>query len=157
MYVGFLPIGGRDPPGFFMNLSSKTQYACLAMLELAQHYQLGEPMQARRIAQRHGIPPSFLVQILQDLKRAGLVTSVRGAAGGFLLSRPPENLSLAELLDVVEGPQDATCAASESPLAVVLTDICHELAAVRRERLEAISLADLLERSTVDSASMWYI
>ena len=72
-----------------MNLSSKTQYACLAMLELAQHHSLGEPVQVRRIAERHGIPAQFLVQIFQDLKRAGLVTSVRGAAGGYLLSRIP--------------------------------------------------------------------
>lgn len=127
------------------------------MLELAQHYQLGEPLQVRRIAERHDIPPSFLVQILQDLKRAGLVTSVRGAAGGFLLARAPEQLSLAELLDVVEGPHDTTCAASRSPLAALLTDICDELAAARRERLAAISLADLLERAAVGSADMWCI
>jgi Rrf2 family protein len=141
-----------------MNLSSKTQYACLAMLELAQHYSLGEPVQVRRIAERHGIPAQFLVQIFQDLKRAGLVTSVRGAAGGYLLARNPEELSLAELLDVVEGTHDTTCcAAGDSPLAAALTEVCHELAAVRRERLEAITLADLLERSAVGSPSMWYI
>jgi Rrf2 family protein len=141
-----------------MNLSSKTQYACLAMLELAQHYSLGEPVQVRRIAERQGIPSPFLVQILQDLKRAGLVTSVRGAAGGYLLARAPEELSLAELLDVVEGSHDATCcAAGESTFATVLTEVCHELAAVRRERLEAITLSDLLDRATVGSGEMWYI
>jgi Rrf2 family protein len=141
-----------------MNLSSKTQYACLAMLELAQHHSLGEPVQVRRIAQRHGIPSPFLVQIFQELKRAGLVTSVRGAAGGYLSVRPPEELSLAELLDVVEGPHDTTCcAAGDSPLAPVLTEVCHELAAARRERLEAITLADLLDRSALGSPSMWYI
>ena len=128
------------------------------MLELAQHHSLGEPVQVRRIAERHGIPAQFLVQIFQDLKRAGLVTSVRGAAGGYLLSRIPEALSLAELLDVVEGPHDSTCcAASESPLAAVLTEVCHDLAAVRRERLEAITLADLLDRAAVGSGEMWYI
>lgn len=141
-----------------MNLSSKTQYACLAMLELAQHHPQGEPVQVRRIAERHGIPSPFLVQILQDLKRAGLVTSVRGAAGGYLLARVPEELSLAELLDVVEGPQDTNCcAAGESALASVLTEVCHELAAFRRERLEAITLADLLDRASVGSGEMWYI
>jgi Rrf2 family protein len=128
------------------------------MLELAQHHSLGEPVQVRRIAERHGIPSPFLVQILQDLKRAGLVTSVRGAAGGYLMSRSPEELSLGELLDVVEGPEDTTCcAAGNSPLAPALTEICHELAAVRRERLEAITLADLLERAAIGSPSMWYI
>ena len=141
-----------------MNLSSKTQYACLAMLELAQHHSAGEPVQVRRIAERHGIPSPFLVQIFQDLKRAGLVTSIRGAAGGYLLSRSPEELTLAELLDVVEGHQQAACcAAADSPLAPVLTDVCQELAAARQERLEKITLADLLERSAVGSQAMWYI
>jgi Rrf2 family protein len=138
-----------------MNLSAKTEYACLAMLELAQHQATGEPVQVRRIAERHGIPSPFLVQIFQELKRAGLVTSVRGAAGGY---RPAEDLTLAELLDVVEGSgEPSPCAASDSPLAPVLTEVCHELAAVRRERLEAITLADLLERSAVELDPMWYI
>lgn len=141
-----------------MNLSSKCQYACLAMLELAQHHALGEPVQVRRIAERHGIPSSFLVQIFQDLKRAGLVTSIRGAAGGYLLSRIPEELTLADVLDVVEGPHEpAGCAAVESPLAPVLTEVCQELAAARRERLEAITLAELLDRAAITSHNMWYI
>ena len=128
-----------------MNLSSKTQYACLAMLELAQHHAVGEPVQVRRIAERHGI-------------RAGLATSVRGAAGGYLLARSPEELNLAEILDIVEGSNELTsCAASESPLAPVLTEVCHELANARRRRLEAITLADLLERSAVAADPMWYI
>jgi Rrf2 family protein len=128
------------------------------MLELAQHCSLGEPVQVRRIAERHRIPSPFLVQILQDLKRTGLVTSVRGAAGGYLLARPAEEVTLAELLDVIEGPQHASCcAAGESALASVLTEVCHELAALRRERLEAITLADLLDRAAVGSGEMWYI
>lgn len=141
-----------------MNLSAKTEYACLAMLELAQHQATGEPVQVRRIAERHSIPSPFLVQIFQELKRAGLVASVRGAAGGYRMLRAPEDLTLAELLDVVEGSGEPTpCAASDSPLAPVLTEVCHELAAVRRERLEAITLADLLERSAVELDPMWYI
>jgi Rrf2 family protein len=141
-----------------MNLSAKTEYACLAMLELAQHQATGEPVQVRRIAERHGIPSPFLVQIFQELKRAGLVTSVRGAAGGYRMLRAAEDLTLAELLDVVEGSGEPTpCAASDSPLAPVLTEVCHELAAVRRKRLEAITLADLLERSAVALDPMWYI
>jgi Rrf2 family transcriptional regulator, cysteine metabolism repressor len=141
-----------------MNLSAKTEYACLAMLELAQHQSTGEPVQVRRIAERHGIPSPFLVQIFQELKRAGLVTSVRGAAGGYRMLRPAEDLTLAELLDVVEGSgEPSPCAANDSPLSPVLTEVCQELAAVRRERLEAITLADLLERSAVALDPMWYI
>ena len=86
-----------------MRLSAKSEYACLAALELAQAYELREPVQTARIAGEHGIPARFLVQILLQLKRAGLVTSTRGAAGGYRLSRPPEEISLLDILEVTEG------------------------------------------------------
>ena len=69
-----------------MKLSAKTEYACLAMLEMAQQYGSGEPLQIRRIADEQGIPARFLVQILLQLKGAALVASTRGAAGGYRLS-----------------------------------------------------------------------
>ena len=72
-----------------MKISAKTEYACIAMLELAAQYGSGEPVRIRRIAERHDVPPRFLVQILLQLKGAGLVASVRGAAGGYQLSSRP--------------------------------------------------------------------
>src|SRR5260370_12782677 len=72
-----------------MKLSAKTEYACLAMLQLAAAYSNGEPLQIRRIADVHGIPSRFLVQILLQLKGASLVVSTRGAAGGYRLARRP--------------------------------------------------------------------
>jgi Rrf2 family protein len=139
-------------------LSAKTQYAVLAMLQLAQDYPAGEPVQVRRIAERHGIPNTFLVQILHELKRAGLAASTRGAAGGYRLSRPPGEISLAEVVDVVEPAADpAACAAAESPLAPAVHDLCCELARDRRERLQSLTLAELAERSATTAGSMWYI
>lgn len=141
-----------------MNLSAKSEYACLAMLELAQHFDAGEPVQLRRIAERHGIPSPFLVQILQELKRAGLITSTRGASGGYRLNQPPQEISLADVLEVVEGhAEPTTCASNASPLAPVLLEVCRELSAVRRERLEAITLADLVERAHAEAGPMWFI
>ena len=66
-----------------MKVSAKTEYACIAMLELAAQYGSNEPVRIRKIAERHDVPPRFLVQILLQLKGAGLVSSVRGAAGGY--------------------------------------------------------------------------
>ena len=86
-----------------MKLSAKTEYACLAMLELAKEYDSGEPVQLRRIAAEHGIPARFLVQILLQLKGASLVASTRGAAGGYRLARPPQEITLADVIDVMEG------------------------------------------------------
>lgn len=141
-----------------MNLTAKTEYACLAMLELAQHYETQQPVQVRRISERHGIPSPFLVQILQDLKRAGLVSSTRGAAGGYRLTTDPQELTLADVLDVVEGSsQPTTCASEASPLAPVLLDVCNELAAARRKHLGNITLAELVARATAEVGPMWYI
>ena len=141
-----------------MNLTAKTEYACLAMLELAQHFEGQQPVQVRRIAEGHGIPSPFLVQILQDLKRAGLVTSTRGAAGGYRLARSPQEVTLADVLEVVEGSSEpTTCASATSPLAPVLLDVCQELSAARHEHLAGITLAELVARATVDSGPMWYI
>ena len=98
------------------------------------------------------------MQILQDLKGAGLVTSIRGAAGGYLLSRLPEELSLAELLDVVEGPHDSTCCApANRPSRRCSPKSVTTWQPSRRERLEAITLADLLDRAAIGSGEMWYI
>lgn len=141
-----------------MNLTAKTEYACLAMLELAQCFDTQQPVQVRRIAERHGIPSPFLVQILQDLKRAGLVNSTRGAAGGYRLTRSPKKVTLDEVLEVVEGNTDPiACAASSSPLAPVLLEVCHDLSTARREYLASITLADLVARATAEAGPMWYI
>jgi Rrf2 family protein len=139
-------------------LSAKTQYAILAMLQLAQEYAGGEPVQVRRIAQRHGIPSTFLVQILHELRRAKLVASTRGASGGYRLSRPPRQITLAEVVDVFESADEpAECAAAESPWGPALVEVCCELSRARQKRLQAITLAKLAERSAVTADPMWYI
>ena len=63
-----------------MNISAKTEYACIAVLELALNYGSGDPVTIRAIAETHGIPSRFLVQILLQLKGTGIVGSTRGAA-----------------------------------------------------------------------------
>jgi Rrf2 family protein len=141
-----------------MSLSSKSQYACLAMLQLAHDYASGEPVQAPRIAERHGIPATFLVQILHELKRAGLATSTRGAAGGYRLSRAPGEITLADVVDVFESAEEpAACAAANSPLGPALVEVCCDLVRARREQLQSTTLADLAERASAGAGSMWYI
>jgi Rrf2 family protein len=140
-----------------MKLSAKSEYACLALLQLAEEYATGEPVQIRRIAQDQGIPSRFLVQILLQLKSASLVTSTRGAAGGYRLSRSAAQITLADVIDVMEGDdRPATNAAKVSPLVRSLLHCCRELGEAHRERLEAISLADLVEQAA-RREPMWYI
>jgi Rrf2 family protein len=140
-----------------MNLSAKTEYACLAMLQLAVDFDSGEPVHIRRIAEENGIPARFLVQILLQLKGASLVASTRGAAGGYRLSRPPREILLADVIDVIEGddrPESNT--SKQSPLTRTLLDFCCELSQCQRSRLEATTLADLADEAA-HREPMWYI
>src|SRR5258708_1305335 len=85
-----------------MRVSAKAEYACVAMLELAANHSAPQPVRIKAIADAHGIPSRFLVQILLQLKGAGLVVSTRGAAGGYHLARPPEQISLANVINVID-------------------------------------------------------
>jgi Rrf2 family protein len=115
-------------------------------------------VQIRRIAEEHGIPPRFLVQILAQLKSAGLVTSVRGAGGGYLLNRPPTSVTLLDVLTIMEGDDEPTtnCAKS-TPLCTALLELRQELCQAQRDRLESTTLADLAEQATSTAEPMWYI
>src|SRR3712207_1290987 len=87
-----------------MRISAKAVYACIAMLELAANSGDSQPVRVKAIADAHGIPQSFLVQILLQLKGNGLVTSVRGALGGYQLARRPEDISLADIINLIDPP-----------------------------------------------------
>src|SRR6184192_3344640 len=81
--------------------SAKAEYACIAMLELAARHG-AQPVRLKQIAEGHRIPQRFLVQILLQLKGSGLVVSARGASGGYLLARPPDTITLADVLNVID-------------------------------------------------------
>lgn len=86
-----------------MRLSTKGEYASRAMLELARHYDK-KALHIRDISQAQDIPPRFLEQILLQLKRAGYLRSRKGPNGGYSLARPPEKISVAEVIRVMDGP-----------------------------------------------------
>lgn len=86
-----------------MKFSAKGEYGILAVFELAQH--VGEmPLQARAIARNQHIPLRFLEQVLNDLRKAGLVDSTRGAQGGYVLSRSPSEIRISDVLEAIDGP-----------------------------------------------------
>ena len=144
-----------------MKISAKTEYACIAMLELSSRYGSGEPVRIRKIAERHDVPPRFLVQILLQLKGAGLVASTRGAAGGYHLVRTPESVSLGEVMDVIEGSTNGNgqvCSASpDSPAVKVLMKAWKDVTTVERDMLRQISFAELLDRAREQDGQMYYI
>lgn len=144
-----------------MKISAKTEYACIAVLELASHYGSNSPVRIRKIAERHNVPPRFLVQILLQLKGAGLVRSTRGAAGGYHLTRPPEQVSLGEVMQVVEGTAKGdgqiSNASPDSPAVKALNQTWKEVEAAERAMLNQISFAQLLERARGHNEQMYHI
>jgi len=144
-----------------MKISAKTEYACIAMLELASRFGSGEPVRIRKIAERHDVPPRFLVQILLQLKGAGLVASTRGAAGGYHLVHPPESISLGDVMAVIEGNNGdskvSSSASPDSPAVKVLNAAWQGVAEVERKMLREISFAELLDRAREQDEQMYYI
>ena len=86
-----------------MKVSLRATYGIMAAVDLAMH--LGTaPVQAKSIARRQSIPARFLEQVLHSMKKAGLVSSLRGAQGGYVLSKKPSEVSIAEILEALDGP-----------------------------------------------------
>ena len=142
-----------------MNVSAKTEYACLAALALASRYDAGEPIRIREIAESQGIPSHFLVQILLQLKSAGLVVSTRGAAGGYQLARTPSEISLGQVMAVIDGPSSQLCGnvPLPTPASHALLEVWTAVDTAEREMLSATTLADLAERVRGQSEYMYYI
>jgi Rrf2 family cysteine metabolism transcriptional repressor len=133
-----------------MLFSAKAEYACVAMLELAARQNDPRPARLTDIADKHGIPPRFLVQILLDLKRAGLVASTRGAAGGYALARLPDDISLHDILSVVDPTEQN--ARPDDPLQPTqyvnnIRSIWEKIVEAQRAVLRETTLANLLEQS----------
>jgi Rrf2 family protein len=144
-----------------MKLSAKAEYACAAMMELAASSSDTRPVRIKAIADAHGIDQHFLVQVLLQLKTAGLVRSVRGAAGGYQLARRPEQITLAAILDAVGGrpkpPASALGRGASSPAAEVLLGVWREVHAQEQRLLEGTTLADLVRRMQEKNALSYQI
>ena len=142
-----------------MIVSAKTEYACIAVLELAARHSRDEPVRIREIAEAHGVPSRFLVQILLQLKSAGLVQSIRGAAGGYVLAREPEEITLLDVMTVVDAQLSQLPAnAARSTLTTrVLQRTWKGVAAKERELLGAVTFADLAGQLKGAPEGMYYI
>ena len=86
-----------------MKVSLKATYGIMAALDLALHNGTS-PVRAKSIARRQTIPTRFLEQVLHAMKNAGIVDSLRGAQGGYLLSKLPAEVSLADIVEALDGP-----------------------------------------------------
>jgi Rrf2 family protein len=141
-----------------MQIPAKAHYAAIAMLALAAKHATGELVSARTIAHDHGVPSQFLVQIMQLLRSAGLIASLRGSSGGFRLQRAPELISLAEVVDAVCASQATVpTERTASNLNLIMTSVWNELVMHQRTIMEEMSLQDLLNREANVADAMYYI
>ncbi|MBA2253911.1 MAG: Rrf2 family transcriptional regulator [Chloroflexi bacterium] len=133
-----------------MRISAKADYALRAAAELAAHWGPEHgPLKGERLAEAQEIPRKFLENILIELKRAGLVRSVRGAVGGYQLVYPPDEISLADIIRAVEGPLANVRDVRPDELqyrgsATHLKEVFIAVRASLRAVLEQVTLADLV-------------
>ena len=147
----------NDPADPALGFCAKTTYGLLALLELAGMQARDQRLQVAEIAKRQAIPERYLEQMMTSLRRAGIVRSVRGARGGYLLTRSAGEISLLEVIQCLEGNSTHHTPQGASPEREVIEQLGDDLRQQRLARLQAISLADLIkERDALLQAQAMY-
>ena|SRR5207249_5436641 len=138
----------------------RAEYGARAIIDLAQRYGMGLT-QTADIAARQHIPESYLEQLLTTLRKAGLVRSVRGPAGGHELARSAAELTLGDVLDALEGVASGGASDERGAVvasAAVLQDVWQDLADSYQRLVHSITVEDLVQRQVArESRSMYYI
>lgn len=131
-----------------VRLSNKGRYAVRALFDIA-YFNQGQATQAKDIAERQGIPPRFLEQIFQDLKRAGIVGSKRGPQGGYSLAGEPETIRLGDVIRALEGPLVLTEGSErgEDQVVSVTEAVFRDLSQRVESCFDGVTLADVCERA----------
>jgi Rrf2 family cysteine metabolism transcriptional repressor len=136
-----------------MKLSTKGRYGLRAMIDMAQSQEKG-PKATRNIAERQGISERYLEQLMVPLKRAGLVKSIRGSQGGYILGRSPEKITAGDIIRALEGPiAPVDCVNEMHPETCEREDYCVTRILWEKVRdsvsgvLDSYTLADLAQES----------
>ena len=134
-----------------MKLSTRSRYGTRLMLDMAQHYREG-PLQLGDIAKRQEVSLKYLEQIIIPLKKAHYIESVRGRKGGHILTKPPEEITVGEIVALLEESSGLVKCAKDTTVCE-RADICptrllwKEAYEAMFDRLKAVTLADLVERA----------
>jgi Rrf2 family transcriptional regulator, cysteine metabolism repressor len=146
-----------------VELTPKAEYALLALMALVDQYAQGKAMKVNEITAKHGnIPARYLEQILLVLRREGIIKSLRGARGGYLLAREPQHISLLEVVAIVNGSQRSKALdeqKSVSPEQSAIHQVWAQIHQTTRTALDQTTLQDLWDSSYRYRASspMYYI
>jgi len=139
-----------------VKLSVKSDYAARAVLGLARHYPSGSAVRIEALAEEQIIPANYLVQILIELKSKRIVKSQRGKEGGYLLARPPAEITLADVLQAVDGQIFESPALTDPHCPIELRSAWRKLQQTLEEAASSITFQELLEASE-DKEKMYYI
>lgn len=143
-----------------MKLSTKGKYGVKALFELAMHEGAG-PQSLKAIAERQGLSEHYLEQLAGPLRKAGLIASVRGAQGGYVLARPASKITVGDVIRVLEGPvgytdcttegESMSCAAG-CPIHGVWEKVTQQIIAV----IDSITLQDLVDQARAEQQNLMY-
>lgn len=129
-----------------MKISRTVAYAVQATLQLARA-KTSAPVPCSQLAAEGKMPERFLLQILRNLVTHGILHSTRGVDGGYTLERPPDQISLLEVIEAIDGPLNPTLPAGdnhEKPHEVRLRAAIEQITCTARQQLEALKLSDLM-------------
>ena len=127
-----------------MNISKKAEYAIKAVINIARHTN-NKPLQISEISKTESIPTKFLEQILLNLKNNGILTSKRGANGGYLLAKSKDDISIGMILDIIDGPFDPVGLHSGNHLSAGLEKCFGEMIEIVNGHLNQFTINDILE------------
>jgi Rrf2 family protein len=139
-----------------VKLSIKSDYAARAVLWLSHHYTEGVARTIEDMASEQGIPPNYLVQILIELKSAQIVKSQRGKDGGYLLARPPAQITFGDVLRCIHGEIFDSPALSNPPTPPELRQAWQQLRRAVNQTADSITFQQMLEAS-LEKGKMYYI
>jgi len=137
-----------------MKISQKLEYACRALAQLARRDDGRTLTRLEELAQREAASANFLVQILNDLRRAGLVDSRRGQAGGYLLARPAKSITLQQIVLAVDPALIQFSVSTDGESGMAVREAWKKVSVTLEAQLSSITL-DLLTQQS--SSPMFYI
>ena len=139
-----------------VKLSVKSDYAARAVLGLARHWPDGAARRVEELAAEQGVPANYLVQILIELKAKHIVRSQRGKEGGYLLARPPAEISFGDILRAIHGQIFDSPALSDAQCPPELRGTWKKLQKALENTADNITFQQLLDESP-DKEKMYYI
>ncbi|MHB0914529.1 MAG: RrF2 family transcriptional regulator [Thermoleophilia bacterium] len=146
-----------------MNISAKSKYAVRALVELAQQTN-GQPIPIADIASRRDIPLQFLEQLFSTLRKSGILNSHRGVRGGFSFNKLPEDITILDVVEVLDGnitPAACTSGAScERVEGCIMNEVWNDVKSSLEETLSSWNIGDLAAKESLledKSREMYYI